>query len=65
MLVCIGNYDTSRNMKFRKVARGDNGGGDSGDGGGIVPEHRSPLLHAPGGNISRKGSPSLRLYIYI
>ena len=47
-----------------KEAGEDDGGDDDDDDGRIVPEHPSPILHAPRDNISRKGNPSLR-YIYI
>ena len=34
--------------------------GNGGGGGRIFPEHLSPILHAPGDNISHKDNPSLR-----
>ena len=42
---------------------GDGGGGDGG--GGIFPEHPSPIIHAPGDIISRKGKSLTPIFDFI
>ena len=46
------------NQPYYEPASGEDNGDDGG--GRILPEHPSPILHAPRDNISRKGNPSLR-----
>ena len=48
------------NLSLRGPLSGEDGGGDGG--GRILPEHPSPILHAPRDNISCKGNPSLPLF---